>query len=50
MKVVVIFEFKGLDADGEVADQIIDEIGKTCETLGKQFDTTDCYVDDVLVD
>ena len=50
MKVVVILEFDGLDADGETADQLIDEIGKSCETMGKQFDASDCYVDNVLVD
>jgi hypothetical protein len=46
MRVIVVFEFEGLDPNSEVADQIVDEIGKSCETMGIAFDANACYVDD----
>lgn len=46
MKVLVAFEFDGLDPDSEKADQIVDEIGKACEKMGIAFDASSCYVDD----
>jgi len=46
MKVLVAFEFEGVDADGEQADQIIEEITEACETMGIAFDASSCYVDD----
>jgi hypothetical protein len=46
MKVLVAFEFIGIDPDSEVADQIVEKISKSCETLGVDFGSTNCYVDD----
>jgi hypothetical protein len=48
MKVLVAFEFIGVEPDSERADQIIDEIGKDCETMGIAFDANNCYVDDCV--
>lgn len=47
MKVIVIFEFEGVDADSEQADQIIEDIGESCETMGVGFGASACYIDDV---
>jgi hypothetical protein len=46
MRVLVAFEFKGVPADGEQADQIIDVVGEACETLRKEFNADACYVED----
>jgi hypothetical protein len=46
MRVFVVFEFEGLDPNSEQADQIVDEIGKDCETMRIAFDASNCYVDD----
>ena len=49
MRVVVMFEFEGVDADGEQADQIVEEISRSCETMQNAFDASACWVDEVLV-
>jgi hypothetical protein len=49
MRVVVIFEFEGVDANGEHADQIVEEISRSCETMQTAFDASACWVDEVLV-
>jgi hypothetical protein len=46
MRVVVIFEFEGVDADGEQADQIVEEISRSCETMQNAFDASACWVDE----
>jgi hypothetical protein len=48
MKVLVAFEFEGLDPNCERADQIINEISESCETMGIAFDANSCYVDDCV--
>jgi hypothetical protein len=48
MKVLVAFEFEGVDPDSEQADQIIEIISKDCETMGIAFDANNCYVDDCI--
>lgn len=50
MKVLVAFEFEGVDPDSEQADQIVDEIGEACETMGISFNASSCYVDDCKSD
>jgi hypothetical protein len=45
MKVTVVFEFEEVDADSEQADQIISEIGESCETMGIGFGASACYVE-----
>ena len=49
MRVVVIFEFEGVDANGEQADLIVGEITELCETMQAAFDASACWVDEVLV-
>jgi hypothetical protein len=46
MRVIVVFEFEGVDPNSEQADQIVDEIGKSCEVMRKDFGANACYVDD----
>jgi hypothetical protein len=50
MRVIVIFEFNGLDPNSEKAEQIIHEIGKSCETMRIGFDADTCFIDDVESD
>ena len=47
MRVIVVFEFKGVPAEGEKADQIVEAIGESCETMGSGFDADACFIDDV---
>ena len=47
MRVIVMFEFEDIPADGEQADQIVEVIGKACEPMGAEFGATACFVDDV---
>jgi hypothetical protein len=47
MRVILVIEYKGVPADGEQADQIVDEIGKACEVLQKDFGADTCFIDDV---
>lgn len=49
MRVIVIFEFEGVDANGEQADQIVENISRSCETMQNAFDASACWVDDALV-
>lgn len=48
MKVLVAFEFEGVDPNSEQADEIIEEIGEACETMGVGFNASSCYVDDCV--
>ena len=48
MIILVAFEFEGVDANSERADQIINEISEECETMGIAFDADNCYVDDCV--
>ena len=50
MKVIVIFEFEGVDPNSEQADQIVEGISEACETMGVGFDASSCYVDDCVAD
>ena len=46
MKVIVAFEFEGVDPNGEKADEIVAEITEACEHMRIAFDANACYVDD----
>jgi nitrogen regulatory protein PII len=47
VRVIVIFEFEGVYADSEEADQIVEQISESCETMQVGFDASACWVDDV---
>jgi hypothetical protein len=47
MRVIVVFEYKGIPADGEQADQIVEVIGKACESMGDEVGAGACFVDEV---
>jgi len=47
MRVILVVEYKGVPADGEQADQIVEEIGEACESIQKDFGATSCFIDDV---
>jgi hypothetical protein len=49
MKVLVAFEFEDLDPNCEDADQLINEIGEECETMGIAFDASACYIDNAFL-
>jgi hypothetical protein len=46
MRVIVVFEFEGIDPNGEQADQIVDDVGRACESMRVVFGANACYVDD----
>jgi hypothetical protein len=48
MKVIVVFEFKGVDPNSPTADRLIDEIGEACETMRIAFDANNCWIDDCV--
>jgi hypothetical protein len=50
MRVIVIFEFDGVDPNSEEADQIVEQISESCETMQVGFDASACWVDDVVAD
>jgi hypothetical protein len=50
MRVIVIFEFEGVDPNSPEADQIVESITDSCETMRIGFDMTGCWVDDVIAD
>jgi hypothetical protein len=47
MRVIVVFEYKGVPADGEQADQIVEVIGKACKSMCNEVDAGACFIDDV---
>lgn len=49
MRVIVIFEYEGVDANGEQADQIVEEVSKSCQIMQEQLGASACWVDEVLV-
>ena len=50
MKVLVAFEFEGIDPDSLEADEIVAEITESCETMRIGFNATDCWVDNAHSD
>jgi hypothetical protein len=50
MRVILVIEYEGVPADGEQSDQIVEVIGKACETMREDFGATNCFIDDVESD
>jgi hypothetical protein len=48
MKVLVAFEFEGVDPNSPEADKIVAEITESCETMRIGFDANACWVDDAV--
>ena len=48
MRVIVVFEFEGIDPNSKEADQIIEEMTEECETMCIAFDATNCWIDDCV--
>jgi hypothetical protein len=48
MRVIVIFEFEGVEPDSPEADQIVGEMTEECETMGIAFDASNCWIDDCV--
>jgi hypothetical protein len=48
MRVIVVFEFKGVEPDSPEADRIIEEMTEECETMGIAFDANNCWIDDCV--
>ena len=46
MKVLVAFEFEGVEADSEMADTILNDVTKSCETMRIGLGADSCWVDD----
>jgi hypothetical protein len=50
MIVYVAFEFEGVDPNSPEADEIVQQITESCETMRIGFDANACWVDDVIAD
>lgn len=50
MKVLIVFEFEGVDPDSQEADQIVASISEACETMRIGFDAQGCWVQEVIDD
>ena len=48
MRVIVIFEFEGIEPNSGEADQIIEEMTEECETMRIAFDASNCWIDDCV--
>jgi hypothetical protein len=48
MRVIVIFEFEGVEPDSPKADRIIEAMTGDCETMGIAFDANNCWIDDCV--
>jgi hypothetical protein len=48
MKVLIAFEFEGVDPNSPEGDEIVEFMTGSCEYLREKFDSTACYVDDVV--
>lgn len=48
MRVLVAFEFKGVEPDSPEADEIIEVMCEECETMCIAFDANNCWVDDCI--
>lgn len=50
MKVIVVFEFGGVEVNSEKANQIIEDITDSCETMQTGFNADGCFIDDAVND
>ena len=48
MKVLIAFEFEGVEPNSPEADRIIEEMTEECETMGIAFDANNCWIDDCV--
>lgn len=48
MKVLLAFEFEGVEPNSPEADRIIEEMTQECETMGIAFDANNCWIDDCV--
>ena len=48
MKVLIAFEFEGVEPNSPEADRIIEEMTEECETMGIAFDADNCWIDDCV--
>jgi hypothetical protein len=48
MKVLIAFEFEGVEPNSPEADRIIEEMTQECETMGIAFDANNCWIDDCV--
>jgi hypothetical protein len=48
MRVIVIFEFEGVEPDSPEADQIVGEMTEECERMCIAFDASNCWIDDCI--
>ena len=46
MRITLCLEFDGVDSDGQVADEIVDQVTTACKDLQARFGATSCWVDD----
>jgi hypothetical protein len=46
MRVYIAFEFEGVEADSEMADTILNDVTKSCETMRIGLGADLCWVDD----
>lgn len=50
MKVIVVYEFDGLDLDSEDADMVIDNIARMTHHTGRDLQATACWIDEAMYD
>jgi hypothetical protein len=50
MKVLVVFEFKGVEPNSGKADQIIEQMTEACDAMMGEFDADACWIDDAVAD
>jgi hypothetical protein len=48
MRVIVIFEFEGIEPNSGEADKIIEDMTEECETMRIAFDASNCWIDDCV--
>jgi hypothetical protein len=48
MKVLIAFEFEGVEPNSPEANRIIEEMTQECETMGIAFDADNCWIDDCV--
>jgi hypothetical protein len=50
MRVIVVFEFDGVEPNSPEADKIIEEMTESCETMAIGFNASGCFIDDATAD
>ena len=47
MKLLVVFEFEGVDPESEQGSQIVEMVAESCDVMRVGFDAQACYVQEV---